>query len=332
MEPVANKLLIVEDDAELRRSLNVTLHQRGFEVDLVDEGIPALSLIESSVARGLPYRCVVADLRLPDIDGLKLVEVIKDTYPGMPVIAISGYANADTALAVHERKGDEFLPKPFLVDELTAAVGRVPQLELREVPRPRAEPALRSVSAYSLVTIDPGADALAVFRTLEFMNNVIYCDAVLGNTDAVMLLNAPTARELRVVWRDGVMKVPGVKAATFNPVVKTELDGNVAHFIDEYEKHRGFDPLIRKRALGPNALSAYLLVDVERGRLPGVYARLCLDDAVLFCDAVADGYDLIALVQTTSPAEYQRLLSEDLQRIEGIVRTMSLRVVNILET
>jgi CheY-like chemotaxis protein/DNA-binding Lrp family transcriptional regulator len=331
MEPVEDKLLIVDDDAELRRTLNVTLHQRGFEADLVDEGLSALDLIEKSVARGHPYRCVVADLKLPDIDGLKLVEVIKAKYPGMPVIAISGYGSPDTEEAVQARKGDGFLPKPFLVDDLTAAVRSVPQLEVRDVPRPRAHVVERSVSGYSLVTIDPGADALAVFRALYFMNNVVYCDAVLGNADAVMLLNAPNASELERAWRDGVMKVPGVKAATFNPVVKAELDSSVARFIDEYEQQRGFDPLKRKRAWGPNALSTYLLIDVERGHLPSVYARLCLDDAVLFCDAVADGYDLIALVQTTSPADYQRLLSEDLKRIDGIVRTMSLRVVNILE-
>lgn len=325
------KLLIVDDDAELRRTLNVTLHQRGFDVDLADEGFSALKLIETSFARGLPYGCVVADLKLPDIDGLKLVEVIKAKYPGMPVIVISGYGGPDTATAVLARQGDGFLPKPFLVDDLTATVRSVPQFQYREVPRPRAEPVERSVSAYSLVTIDPRADAVAVFRTLYFMDNVIYCDAVHGNTDAVMLLNAPTASELERVWRERIATVPGVQAATFNPVVKPELNRGLARFIDEYEKQRGFDPLERKRAFGPDALSTYLLIDVERGRLADVHARLCLEDGVLFCDAVAGGYDLIALVQTTSSAEYQRLLSENLKLIDGIVRTKSLTVVNILE-
>ncbi len=308
MEPVVNKLLIVDDDAELRRTLNVTLHQRGFDVDLVDEGLSALKLIEKSIARGLPYGCVVADLKLPDIDGLKLVEVIKAKYPAMPVIIISGYASADTA-----------------------TVRRVPLFHVREEPRPRAEPAHRSVSAYSLVTLAPGADAEAVFRTLFFMDDVVYCDAVHGDTDVVMLLNAPTSAELERVANE-IRNVRGVGAATVNEVVKPELDRALARFLEAYDEQRNFDPLERKRALGPNSLSTYLLVDVERGRLADVQTRLSLDDAVLFCDAVAGGYDLIALVQTTSSTEYQRLLSEELKRIDGIVRTLSLAVVNVLET
>lgn len=331
MEPMANKLLIVDDDEELRRSLNVTLHQRGFDVDLVDGGLSALKLIEKSFARGLPYGCIVADLKLPDINGLKLMEVIKAKYPGMPVIIISGYGSPDTATAVQVRQGDGYLPKPFLVDDLTATVRRMPQFQIREVPQARAEPIQRSVSAYCLVTIDPRADAAAVFRTLYFMNNVIYCDAVHGNTDVVMLLNAPTAGELERVWREQITAVPGVRAATFNEVVRPELDRALARFLEEYDKQRTFEPLERKRALGPNALSTYLLIDAERGRLADVYARLCLLDGVLFCDAVIGGYDLIALVQTASNAEYQRILNDELKRIDGIVRTMSLTVINILE-
>lgn len=330
MEPTASKLLIVDDDAELLRSLNVTLHQRGFEVDLTDQGLSALKLIERSIARGLPYGCVVADLKLPDINGLKLIEVIKAKYPEMPVILISGYGGADTEYAVQARHGDGYLPKPFLVDDLTATVRRVPHFQVREVPRPRAEPGHRSVSAYSLVTLAPGADAEAVFRTLYFMDDVIYCDAVHGSADVVMLLNAPTAPELERV-RNRIASIPGVGAATFDEIVKPELDRALAHFLDEYDKQRTFDPLERKRSFGPNALSTYLLIDVESGRLADVYARLCLLDGVLFCDAVVGGYDLIALVQTSSNAEYQRILTEDLKLVDGIVRTISLTVVNILE-
>ncbi len=332
MEPTVNKLLIIDDDAELRRTLNITLHQRGFDVDLADEGLSGLKLIDKSVELGLPYGCVVADLKLPDVDGLKLIELIKAKYPGMPVLLISGYGCPDTENAVQIRHGDGYLRKPFGVDDLTARVRSMPQYQIREVPRPRAVPEPRSVSAYSLVTIDPAADAAAVFRTLYFMQNVIYCDAVHGGTDVVMLLNAPTARDLEQVWRQQISTVPGVSSATFNPVTKPEIEKALANFIDEYDKQRAFDPLNRKRALGPNALSTYLLMDVEPGRLPDVYARMSLLDPVLFCDAVGGGYDLIAFVQTSSNAEYQRVLDEELKLIDGVVRTISLPVINILET
>jgi CheY-like chemotaxis protein len=328
---MANKLLIVDDDAELRRSLNVTLHQRGFDVDLADEGLSALKLIETSFARGLPYGCIVADVKLPDINGLKLLEMIKAKYPGMPVILITGYATGEVE-GSGQMKGDGFLTKPFLVDDLTATVRSVPQFHPTAPPQPRPDTAPRSVSAYSLVSIDPAADAEGVFRALYFMDCVVYCDAVHGDTDVVMLINAPTPADLERIWRDRILATPGVRAATFNPAVKPELDRGLARFLEEYDRQRAFDPLARKRALGPNAVSTYLLVDVERGRVGDVFTRLSLLDGVLFCDAVTGGYDLVALVQTSSLVENDRVLSEELKAIDGIVRTMSLRVVNVLET
>ena len=86
MDAAATKLLLIDDEAGLRRSLRFGLNQLGYEIDESEEGLPALQLIESSFAAGNPYGYVIADISLPDINGLKLLEVIKSRYPELPVI------------------------------------------------------------------------------------------------------------------------------------------------------------------------------------------------------------------------------------------------------
>ncbi|MGC4122966.1 MAG: response regulator [Myxococcales bacterium] len=77
MDTDHGKVLVIDDEAGLRRSLRFGLSQRGWAMDEVEEGLPALKLIERSYADGAPYQCVVADICLPDINGLKLVEIIE---------------------------------------------------------------------------------------------------------------------------------------------------------------------------------------------------------------------------------------------------------------
>jgi two-component system response regulator PrrA len=140
------KVLVIDDEAGLRRSLRFGLSQRGWAMDEVEEGLPALKLIERSFADGAPYQCVVADICLPDIDGLKLVELIKSTFPALPIVVVSAYGNATTEDDVKGRHGDAFLSKPFLVDELTRVMGGLPHAKAQPVrsrpggPRSRRPP------------------------------------------------------------------------------------------------------------------------------------------------------------------------------------------------
>ena len=188
MNTETTKLLLVDDEAGLRRSLNFGLTQRGFELDESEEGLPALKLIESSYSSGKPYRLVLLDINLPDIDGLKLLELIKSKYPNLPVVVISAYGTEMTQSRVTSRQGDAYLDKPFLVDELTDLLAALPAAQAAPDRAPAPELAAQTVSAYAMVRLTKEANVVETFRALYFMDNVIWRRE---NPDTKYLQDAP---------------------------------------------------------------------------------------------------------------------------------------------
>ena len=332
METATQKLLLVDDEAGLRRSLNFGLSQRGYAIDEVEEGLPALKLIDSSYAQQRPYCVVMLDINLPDINGLKLLELIKSRHPGLPVIVVSAYGSPATPATVAMKHGDGYLDKPFLVDELTDLIARLPRPQPEEriaAPAPATQP--QTVSAYAMVRLAPTADVMATFRSLYFMDNVIYCDAVYDQFDIVMLLNGGSQAEIEELVRTRIRSNPDVAEVTLSPIVRPQLDPAVAGFIKEYDQQRGLDPAAYKLAHGRASLSTYVFVDIEPQRLSEVFPKLYFMKGVVSCDATRGEHDAVLLVQSHSFEENERILTQELKLIDGIVRTSTVKVINLLE-
>ncbi|HEY3450207.1 MAG TPA: response regulator [Myxococcales bacterium] len=324
------KVLVIDDEAGLRRSLRFGLSQRGWAMDEVEEGLPALKLIERSYAAGAPYQCVVADICLPDINGLKLVEIIKSSFPALPIVVVSAYGNQGTEDDVRGRHGDAFLPKPFMVDELTRVMGGLPQSKARPAPV-AGKKAEVSQTAYVLVRLADDAEMMAAFQKLYFMDGAVYCDAVHGPYHVVMLMTGESHEEIRKAVDEKVLAVPGVVEALFCPIIPPRVDPTVRDFIDHYEQGRAVDPATEKSARGRKALNTYVFVDIEPGRFSEVLPRLYFLPGVVSCDPCEGRHDAVLLFQTASFSENERVLTEELKRIEGIARTRSAKVVHLLE-
>lgn len=326
-----SKLLVIDDEAGLRRSLNFGLAQRGYAIDEVEEGLPALKLIESSFIEGRPYRAVIADINLPDINGLKLLELIKSSYPSLPVIVISAYGNEATQDAVKTKHGDAYLPKPFMVDELTELMDRIPRRELEPVELPASDVQKVSVSAYAMVRFREGADWMAIFQRLYFMEHVIYCDAVHDVYDVVLLLNGQNRAEIDRFIDTKIRSIPDVSEVLLSPIVTPKLDPEIQDFIDNYNQQRSINPAAYKIAHASTALSTYLLVSIEPGRFSEVFPKLYFMRGVVSCDATRGEYDAVVLIQSHSFEENKRILNEEVKLIDGIARTRSMKIINIFE-
>ncbi len=85
----------------------------------------------------MPLDCAIVDIRLPDIDGLKLLKVIKFNYPQLPVIIITGYGSE--TVAEEAKTADAYLEKPFSVDDLAKVLEEMKAPRRRQLPwsRPR---------------------------------------------------------------------------------------------------------------------------------------------------------------------------------------------------
>jgi len=324
------KVLIVDDEAGIRRNLHFGLTQHGFSIDDAEDGLSALSQIESSYHKGAPYNFVITDMVLPDINGLKLLEVIKSKYPNLPVIIITGYGTEVTADEVTARHGDGYLSKPFLADELADVLEKVAPPKM-DSPQAIAEPALKtSVSAYALVKVKEGGD-VKVFNKLYFMDNVLYCDAVRNSYDIVLLLNAATPAELENIIQTKIKTLPEVDEVVYCPVAKPKLEAGIQDFINDYEKQKSLSPQGNKPKRVPYPLSAYVLIEVEKSRFNEIYPKLYFLDNVVSCDTTKGKYDLILLVQSATFNEMERLVREKIGSIDGIVRTKMLNIMNLFE-
>jgi len=127
------QVLIVEDEARLRRLLQEQLSARGFQVWAAKDGKNALNLLARRP------NIVLLDLRLPDMDGLHLLRTMRRANRNLPIVVLSRVADEDSKVAALDLGADDYVTKPFGVNELHARVraalrhGGQPSLEQRVV-------------------------------------------------------------------------------------------------------------------------------------------------------------------------------------------------------
>ena len=106
-------LLFVDDEPALRGLMAERLGERGFEVVEADSGERALELLDQ-----FAFDILITDLRLPGIDGTKVIEVARERYPGIVAIVVTGYGTLADAVTAMQRGAADFIAKPFQFDEL----------------------------------------------------------------------------------------------------------------------------------------------------------------------------------------------------------------------
>ena len=89
------------------------LGERGFEVVEADSGEKAIHLLEQ-----FAFDVVITDLRMPGIDGTRVIETALERYPGIVGIVITGYGTMKDAVDAIKRGASDFIAKPFQFDEL----------------------------------------------------------------------------------------------------------------------------------------------------------------------------------------------------------------------
>jgi two-component system response regulator MprA len=115
---MSNRVLVVDDDAALRSAMSRTLKLEGYEVDLAEDGMRALSFFDQGVVQP---DVVILDLLMPNLDGMTACRLIRRTSDVPILILTARHALADRVDGL-EAGADDFLGKPFAVGELLARV------------------------------------------------------------------------------------------------------------------------------------------------------------------------------------------------------------------
>jgi DNA-binding response OmpR family regulator len=114
------KILVVEDDPTVGPYVKRGLEEHQNHVDLVDDGLEALRL-----ASGGLYDLLVLDLRLPGMTGLEIVRTLRDRGVTTPILILTAQDAVDFKVQVLRAGADDYVTKPFSLDELVARVDAV---------------------------------------------------------------------------------------------------------------------------------------------------------------------------------------------------------------
>ncbi len=118
---MAADILIVDDEADIRELIAGILQDEGYETRLAHNSDAALTEINQRRPS-----LVILDIWLQGskLDGLDLLQVIKEKHPELPIVIISGHGNIETAVAAIKRGAYEYIEKPFNADRLLLVIGR----------------------------------------------------------------------------------------------------------------------------------------------------------------------------------------------------------------
>lgn len=111
------KILVVDDEPVVCSSVRKILSRHGYLVEGSYSGQEALQRIEQN-----SYELVILDLVMPEISGIEVLKMIKERWPEIKVIVITGYASVNSAIESIRKGAEEYVPKPFTPSELVTAV------------------------------------------------------------------------------------------------------------------------------------------------------------------------------------------------------------------
>jgi ActR/RegA family two-component response regulator len=331
------KVLLIDDEASLRRSLALGLMQKGYETEPCESGMSGLKLLEAFKKNQTPLHYAVIDVRLPDIDGIKLLKVLKFNYPELPVIVITGYGNDSIAADAKKEKADAYLEKPFTVDELAKILAEIPQKEFSPAPAQVAIDAVgdeKAVSAYALLSFDNTANLTDIYQEMYFMDHVLYCDAIKGDFDMVLLLQAANFSELHKMVDQKIKKLEGIKDIYFLPVESPLLTESASNVIGTVDKALGRDKGNPETTTNPNfwkSASSYVFLEIEKEKMESIYPTLYLNSQVVSCDHTKGKYDIVLLMQGTSFAEIDRNIQKKIKPLDGVLRIKESPIIKLFE-
>jgi DNA-binding response OmpR family regulator len=114
---MSRKILVVEDDKDISRLLELHLRDAGYEVSLARDGTSG-----SELALSRPYDMIILDIMLPGLDGLELCRRIRAVSPSLPILMLTARSSELDRVVGLEMGADDYVTKPFSIPELLARV------------------------------------------------------------------------------------------------------------------------------------------------------------------------------------------------------------------
>ena len=112
-----SRILVVDDETSMRQLLEITLRKEGHRVTMAESGQKAVEAFSKAA-----YDLVISDIKMPDRSGVEVLRVVKQSAPETPVIMITAYSSAETAVEALRLGAYDYIAKPFEIDELKVTI------------------------------------------------------------------------------------------------------------------------------------------------------------------------------------------------------------------
>ena len=119
------RILVVDDDESIRSTMHAILEAEGYIVDIASSGKEAVQKTRQN-----KYNVALLDIRLPDMEGVELLELMNDGVPRIRKIMVTGYPSIQNSVAAVNKRADAYLIKPVDPDNLLAIIKE--QINLQE--------------------------------------------------------------------------------------------------------------------------------------------------------------------------------------------------------
>jgi len=113
----SSRILVIDDDESIRKTISMTLEHAGYVVDTAETGKQAIQKSEVNF-----YNLAIIDIRLPDIEGTELLTALSETTPKIVKIVLTGFPGMENAVKAINKGVDGYLVKPVSSDELIRVV------------------------------------------------------------------------------------------------------------------------------------------------------------------------------------------------------------------
>ena len=325
---MSQRVLIIDDEAEIRRNLTIGLTQEGFACTACPDGISAIHELHESREKGVGYDYLISDIFMPDIDGMKILRVIKNEFPDLPVLIITGFGNEELEFDTLSEHNTGFLDKPFEISELVEALSQLtPGASTLDDSKVEISTGIcETMSSYLSLRIADPEMSMEIYNKLFNMPGMMSCDAVRGDVDIICVLHASSEAEMETQQAQ-IAAVDGVEVVSTSKVDRPKLDRDLNEFIDVYRKAVKVAGVQKMNK--PAATKSYVIVDVDPQYLQQVFATLFFIDEVLVCDMVDDGNKLIGIISELGAFGKTPRIIEKLSNIDGVLRIKQASIINM---
>ena len=118
------KILIIDDDADVREVLRLHLESVNLNVIEAENGEEGIKLMKSG-ANLLQVGLILCDIRMPKVNGVEAIEYLKENAPSIPIIVVTGYPDSELAVSLLKKGVKDYLVKPLEKEKLLAKVKEV---------------------------------------------------------------------------------------------------------------------------------------------------------------------------------------------------------------